>query len=85
MERKATCSHFVKMLLAQSVNVDDLKPQERKLLETANIDAWVFPAKAIEIGFHQKFNLMKNFDGGKITSGNPIIDEAKYQSQIIQM
>lgn len=85
MERKATCSHFVKMLLAQSVNVADLKPQERKLLETANIDAWVFPAKAMEIGFHQKFNLMKNFDGGKITSGNPIIDEAKYQSQIIQM
>lgn len=78
METKATCSHFIKMLFSQSVNPKDLKPKEKKLLETKDIDAWIFPQKAMEIDFDQKFNAMGTFSPAKIPSWEPVSDEQGY-------
>jgi len=75
MERSASCSHFAKMFLTHSNNMSDLNEWEKKLLNTKDIDAWIFPKEIMKIGFIQKQNLMKYFNPGLLTSWNPIQEE----------
>lgn len=87
MERSASCSHFVKMVLSQSENLKELPAKYRKFLLKENIDAWNFPIEIKKIWSSQVMDLMEFFEEWRIQSRFPITKENEplYENQILEL
>ncbi|MDD2487534.1 MAG: LysM domain-containing protein [Candidatus Gracilibacteria bacterium] len=86
-EVNVTCANLIRTLMSQSVNVGDIRPEEKRFLQKQNIDAWMLPAELKSIGFSQPINLMEHFDGKKIGEINPLkeTDRKEYESGILDL
>lgn len=76
-EVNVTCANLVRMLMGQSVNPWDLKPDEKKYLQKQNVDAWMLPEELLKIWFTQPHNLMWEFDKWRIGDMDPLKQDQK--------
>ena len=71
-QQRVSCANLVRTLLAQGLNVSDLKGAELRFFQKQNVDAWMLPEELKQIGYEQKMNLMESFDPDKIGAEDPI-------------
>lgn len=86
-EVHVTCANLIRTLMAQSVNIWDLKPEEKKFLQKQNVDAWMLPEELMKIWFLQKHNLMWEFDSTRIWDIDPLKQDQKkqYDAKILEL
>lgn len=85
-ETHVSCANLIRTLMAQSVNIADLKPGEKEFLKKQNLDAWILPTELEKIWYGQRFaDLMTLFDQDKIGQVDPISNQKAYDKRVLEL
>ena len=77
-QSEVSCANLIRTLLAQGLNVRDLKGPELKFFQKQNVDAWMLPEELKKAGYVQRLNIMGSFDASRVGGEDPL-DSEKHQ------